>query len=184
MRLSRLLNNDVAPLKRSRGRLVLVAATVSLPLLVAVFLASAPVSAQAAPPVSSVSDKIICQCGCNAVLSQCPHEECGWGVPAKQFIAQELDKGRTPAQLMQYYVSQYGEKILAAPTKRGFNLAAWLTPFVALIVGGVAVYFLVTTWTSKRHLAREPEPGSIEESPDEMRPELIRQMEDELREFD
>ncbi|MCZ7665028.1 MAG: cytochrome c-type biogenesis protein CcmH [Thermoleophilia bacterium] len=152
-------------------------------LVTALFMAIATAAAMAAPPVSSVADKITCLCGCNSVLSQCPHEECGWGVPAKQFIGEQLDKGKTPEELIQYYVTQYGEQVLAAPTKTGFNLAAWVTPFVALIVGAVAIYYLARVWVVRQKDGADHDiaPAPVRtEAPEE----YARRLDDELKDFD
>lgn len=147
---------------------------------VALMLSAAP--AAAVPPTSSVSDAIICQCGCGAVLTNCPHQECGWGVPAKLFIAEQLANGKTPEELVQYYVSQYGEQALSAPTKRGFNVAAWVTPFVVMVVGGVAIYFLARLWARPS----EDDPDAIGDGVPALAIDSsrLRRLEDELRKFD
>lgn len=136
----------------------------------------------AAVPMSEVSDKLVCQCGCAAVLTECPHTDCGWGIPAKQYITQQLDGGADPDALVQYYVTEYGEQVLAAPTKRGFNIAAWVTPFVALVIGAVAVYYLVGGWTRRREVlaTASGRPGAVEDAPEE----LERRLDDELKDFD
>lgn len=145
-------------------------------------LAVTSAAVAAVPPTSSVSDKIICQCGCGAVLTNCPHQECGWGVPAKLFIAEQLANGKTQEELVQYYVSQYGEKVLAAPTKRGFNVTAWVMPFIGLVIGGVAIYFLAHLWAARREddadvgVVKVPE-GVVESA-------RWKKLEDELRKFD
>ena len=141
---------------------------------------SAP--AFAALPVSSVSDQLTCQCGCNSVLTECPHQDCGWGVPAKQYIGQELETGTAPEEIIAYFVAQNGEQVLAAPTKSGINLIAWVLPFVALAVGGVAVYYLVIGWARKRS---EPGLSAAEGLSASAAPsEASRRLDEELRDFD
>lgn len=135
--------------------------------------------------MSSVSDKLICLCGCNSVLTVCPHQNCEWGIPAKQYITDQLAAGQTPEQLLDYYVAEYGEKVLAAPTKSGFNLAAYIIPFAVLIAGGVIVYFVVAGWS--RRMGRPTvvsAEGRVEPSTDETPDELRRKMEEELKSFD
>ena len=39
--------------------------------------------------------------------------------------------------------------MLSAPTKKGFNLVAWVVPFAAVIVGGTALVFILRTWARK-----------------------------------
>lgn len=155
-----------------------VLAVPALMLAVLLIAAIAAPVAQAAPPVSSVSGKIICQCGCGSVLAECPHQECGWGVPANQFIQAQLAKGKSPAELVQYYVSQYGESVLAAPTKKGFNITAWVTPFLVLVIGAAAIYYLVRMWVH-RHDEEEVVIATLD-APDR----IVRRLEDELKDFD
>jgi len=165
-----------------RRRMVSFRLIVLMALAAAVLLPSAALAA--APPRSSVSDKIICQCGCGAVLTNCPHQECGWGIPAKTFIDEQLAKGKTSDELVQYYVSQYGEVVLAAPTKTGFNVAAWVMPFVGLIVGAVAIYFLIGMWSARREDTVLPAEGAaVAQLPDPDDP-VSRRLDDELRDFD
>tara|TARA_B100000315_G_C14478111_1_gene541586 strand:+ start:781 stop:990 length:210 start_codon:yes stop_codon:yes gene_type:complete len=48
------------------------------------------------------------------------------------------------------YLERYGEKALSAPTKKGFNLTAWVTPFFAIIVGSAGIRSVVSRWVSLR----------------------------------
>jgi len=56
--------------------------------------------------------------------------------------------------------------VLSAPTKNGFNLSAWIMPFVALIAGGLGVRKAIQSWTKPEQPGTgAPEKG--EESPTE-----------------
>ncbi|MFQ6110510.1 MAG: cytochrome c-type biogenesis protein CcmH [Nitrospinota bacterium] len=94
--------------------------------------------------VSDVARELICQCGCNKVLDVC--EMSGWAKPHKELIQERLLNGQTKAEIISFFVEQYGEKVLAAPTKKGFNLSAWITPFAALIAGGTGLFYLIRRW--------------------------------------
>lgn len=139
------------------------------------------VAAAAEPPtsVAPVADKIMCLCGCNSVLSSCPHTECGWGVPEKENISRELAAGKTAEELIDYYVATFGEEVLAAPAKSGFNLTAWLLPFAFMVTAAVVLFYLVRMW-SGRNEEQVPVPVQREESDDETR----RRLDDELNKFD
>ena len=70
-------------------------------------------------------------------------------------IREQLQAGKSRAEVMEYFVERYGEWILLAPPKRGFNLVVWVLPFVLIPVGGVAVYLGARRWV--RHgAAAEP----------------------------
>lgn len=53
----------------------------------------------------------------------------------KQQIRQMLAQGATEEQILNTYVRIYGERILAEPQARGFNLLAYLLPPLALASG-------------------------------------------------
>ncbi len=119
-------------------------------------LLAAPVGAQA-PTVGDMAQELVCQCGCNAVLSNCLHESC----PVRDSMMAELrplvSQGKSREEVLSYFVARYGEPVLSAPPKQGFNLTAWLLPFLALAVGAVAVYALLRGWVRPRE-APVPEP--------------------------
>ncbi len=181
------MRHEISPRRegrRSARRIPLhLGGVVALALFLAV--AGLPASMPAyAYTTSDVSSKIICQCGCGAVLEDCPHQDCGWGVPAKDLISKQLASGKTPDELLQYYVSQYGQKILAAPTKEGFNITAWVMPFALLIAGGLGIYYLVRLWVQegKDRERRAHDTASVLTAgpPDD----LVRRFNDELSRFD
>ena len=68
-----------------------------------------------------------------------------------------------------------GTKILAAPPKKGFNLLAWLLPFVALFGGAIVLGLLAWRWSH----TREPGPPAAQLSP-----ALERRVDEELARFD
>ena len=46
-----------------------------------------------------------------------------------------LSQGKNEAFILDYYVSIYGERILAVPKATGFNLFAWITPIIFAMFG-------------------------------------------------
>ncbi len=71
-------------------------------------------------------------------------------------MRERLKAGATREQIEAYFVEKYGEWVLLAPTKRGFNLLAWVLPFVGVVAGVFAVAVLVRRWSSR---GREEEDG-------------------------
>ncbi len=49
-----------------------------------------------------------------------------------------LDGGSTNAEVKDYFVIRYGQEILAAPSRSGFNLLAWIMP-VIIVLGGIGI---------------------------------------------
>jgi cytochrome c-type biogenesis protein CcmH len=64
----------------------------------------------------------------------------------RALIRAQLQQGNTPAQVLDYFAQRYGEWILLAPPKRGFNLIIWVLPFVLLPIGATVVYLGARRW--------------------------------------
>lgn len=97
-----------------------------------------------------VEEALTCQCGCGLTVHSCNHLQCGFAIPAKKTIAELISQGKNKEEITISFVANYGEKVLSAPTTQGFNLAAWITPFAAILVGGVLIGVISLRWTRRR----------------------------------
>lgn len=118
-------------------------------ILISIFLFSPFSEAQAALTVDDVGTSLVCQCGCQSVLPNCTHIECGSATQMKAEIKGMIGRGMNKDQIILAFMQNYGEQVLAAPTKKGFNLTAWIAPFVALIVGAVALFLVIREWVRR-----------------------------------
>lgn len=103
----------------------------------------------------------------------------------KAFIRERSEAGDTCAQIRAQLVDDFGERILAAPPRRGFNLVAWLLPVAGLLVGAVAVGIAAWRWTRARDVDGEPvsgPPSANGKVPVDS--ELERRLDEELARFD
>ncbi len=123
-----------------------------------------------------VEEGLTCQCSCGLTVHSCNHLQCSFAVPRKQEIAKAINEGKGREEILASYMAQYGEKVLSAPTTTGFNLAAWITPFLALILGGVVVSLITLRW-SRQRANQEPQPPVVTEVADEYRERLKRELE-------
>lgn len=110
------------------------------------------VSAQGA--VEDIASGLICLCGCGKLLNVCDMDT---AKQMKSVISDKLAEGWSRQQIIDYMTATYGEKVLAAPTKKGFNLTAWVTPFALIIIGAVVIWFVVEAWVRHRRATREEE---------------------------
>ena len=60
----------------------------------------------------------------------------------RAIVRQRLEAGETCAQVQAFFVERYGESVLAAPPREGFNLVAWVVP-PAVVAGGALGLLLV-----------------------------------------
>ncbi len=118
------------------------------------------VVAQASSPANEaafrrVSDRLICQCGCNYGLSNCPHLDCPSAPVLRQAIRDKLAAGMNEEQVLKAMVADFGPAVLGAPPAEGFNWSAWIMPFAALAVGLYFVQRVVRAWRR-----RQPPPAA------------------------
>jgi len=74
----------------------------------------------------------------------------------RALIREQLQQGKTPVQVLDYFAQRYGEWILLAPPKRGFNLIIWVLPFVLLPIGAAVVYLGARRWVRSPAAAASP----------------------------
>ncbi len=106
---------------------------------------AAPVAAQGS--VEGIASQLICLCGCGKLLNVC---EMDTARQMRAVISDKLQAGWDGKRILSYMTETYGERVLAAPTKRGFNLTAWVTPFALILAGGAVIVLVVGAWTRAR----------------------------------
>jgi cytochrome c-type biogenesis protein CcmH/NrfF len=130
-------------------------------LVAAVFLfLFSPAAAPAdAPSFQDLEESLTCQCGCGLTVHSCNHLQCPSAIPLRQEIREQIGLGKDRDGVLGYFAGKYGEKILSSPTTTGFNIAAWVTPFIALFLGGAFVVFTLLRW--RRGPSRPPTPVAV-----------------------
>jgi cytochrome c-type biogenesis protein CcmH len=102
---------------------------------------------------NKVSDDLVCQCGCNMGLRVCNHENCPSAIPMRHEIEEKLQAGASDDTITAAFVKEYGDKVLAEPPATGFNLAAYVMPGFAVLIGLFLVATFANRWSNKRRLA-------------------------------
>jgi cytochrome c-type biogenesis protein CcmH len=119
-------------------------------------------SAAAAAQLADLENALMCKCDdkCGKVLVNCT---CATSDKTRAEFSKLLDSGLTVEQIIKAQVDKHGETILSAPSKTGFNLTAWMTPFVALLAGGFGLGKIIEAW--KRKGAPEEEKSETKDVP-------------------
>lgn len=91
-------------------------------------------------------------------------------------IRQQLQQGQSEQQIIQYFVSRYGNSILWAPPKQGFTILAWIIPIAILLSGALLLVLVLRGWLAGGRASTRSEDGagSGEDAPPDS---------DELRQF-
>ena len=60
-----------------------------------------------------------------------------------------LSRGDSDGLVEQGFVQKYGPTVLAAPTNKGFDRAAYIMPFAALIFGFGLIVLVIRAWKNR-----------------------------------
>ncbi|MGH8013189.1 MAG: cytochrome c-type biogenesis protein [Candidatus Binataceae bacterium] len=126
---------------------------IGLLLVVMVAGVARPTEAATKATEQEVAEALTCQCGCGLTVANCNHPNCEFSVPMRGKIDAMLAHGEGRAQIIAFFRHQYGEKILSAPTTKGFDMVAWVMPFVAIFIGGVIVVITAGRWRASSDAA-------------------------------
>jgi cytochrome c-type biogenesis protein CcmH len=96
---------------------------------------------------------VVCQ---NLSVADSPSE---MAQQMKGIIREQLQAGKTPAEIKDYFVSKYGEWVLLKPATTGFSLVLWVLPFIALAIGLGLGIWLLRRWATKR---KSPKTESVD----------------------
>jgi cytochrome c-type biogenesis protein CcmH len=129
--------------------------------------------------VNRVAKQLFCPVCENTPLDVCPTQACAqW----RALIREKLAAGWTEAQIKQYFVDQYGARVLSEPPRTGLNWLVYIVPPILFVVG---VIILIRTFKpSKEPAGAEAPPASTDEMPlppTSSSDEYVARMEDELK---
>ena len=153
-----------------------------LSILLLICLVPTAVFAQDSGPtdddVNAVAKQLFCPVCENIPLDACGTQACEqW----RGIIRDRLADGWTEDQIKDYFVAQYGDRVLAEPPRTGFNWAVYIVPIVIFVGGGFLFYRGFRQWRSAvpdRDHRREGKKPSISDKPSD---EDIRRVEEELK---
>jgi cytochrome c-type biogenesis protein CcmH len=151
-----------------------------------VLLTWQPASAQDPQPtpsdndVNRVAKQMYCPVCESTPLDVCPTQACQeW----RDLIRLKLSEGWSDEQIKEYFVAQYGDRVLAEPPRRGMNWLLYVLPPIFMIAGAIFVWRLLVSMKHKPSVVTPPisaEPSSPEAagSEDDL---YLKKLEEELK---
>jgi cytochrome c-type biogenesis protein CcmH len=131
------------------------------------------------PTLAELEGEVMCPlCNTTLELSQSPAAD-----QIRRLIRRDIAAGKTKSEIKAGLVAQFGEGILAAPPKEGFNLLAWLLPLVGGAAAAVALGYAARRWLSSRSADAPVGPEGNGRVPALDR-DLERRLDEELARFD
>jgi cytochrome c-type biogenesis protein CcmH len=130
-----------------------------------------PAAAKRLTPLErdAVERMISCPCPCTLDVFTCRTSmPCGFSPRLHADVVQLVNGGYSADEILAAFEQAYGEKILMAPHKRGFNWVGWITPFAAVGGGALVAGTLIRTWGRRAAEHRTAPPVPVEASDEEL----------------
>lgn len=88
---------------------------------------------------------VVCQ---NLSVADSPSE---MAQQMRAIVREQLQAGKSPDQIKDFFVSKYGEWVLLKPRTTGFSALLWILPYVVLGLGIIAALWLVRRWVRRKN---------------------------------
>src|SRR5512132_4266570 len=97
--------------------------------------------------VLRVAKNLYCPVCPNTPLDVCETKACqDW----RAQIRDQLSEGWTDQQVIDYFVAQYGERVLAEPQRKGFTSLVWFLHLIVVLMGIGVVYEILRNWRKQK----------------------------------
>lgn len=126
--------------------------------------------------VNAVAKQLYCPVCENTPLDVCPTEACRqW----RDLIRQQLADGWTEDQIKQYFVDNYGARVLAEPPRTGLNWLVYILPPAIILAGAFILFRALRAWTKPATASAAS--GESEAKPAAEDHDYIARLEEELK---
>ena len=131
--------------------------------------------------IQAIEKRIRCTCGCNQDVYTCRTTDftCTTSPAMHRRVLALAAQGKTGQQIIDAFVKENGVAILMAPPRRGFNLAGYFVPSLAILAAGVILTLVLRRWTR----AAGPEPAVSPHADVAPSPEELERLDRELEKF-
>ena len=97
--------------------------------------------------VNAIASGLYCPVCENVPLDVCPTQACEqW----RATIREKLEIGWNDEQIKQYFVDQYGARVLATPPAEGLNWLVYILPPLAFLGGAIVLFRVFQSWRSEK----------------------------------
>ena len=119
--------------------------------------------------------KCACPCKLDVFTCRTTDFQCGISPAMHSDVVRLVDGGYSADEIVAAFTTVYGERVLMAPVKEGFNIAGYVVPFITVGIGATMLVSLLRRW--KRETETEapvvasrsviPIAGSVPEATDD-----------------
>jgi len=127
--------------------------------------------------VNAIAQQLYCPVCENTPLDVCPTEACRqW----RELIRLQLSQGMTEAEIKQYFVDNYGARVLAEPPRTGLNWLVYILPPAIILLGSFILFRSFQEWTSPK-VASAGTGGDRSEASSSAQDDYVARFEEELK---
>src|SRR6201993_4978133 len=98
---------------------------------------------------NELGHQLMCICSCGQILLECNHVGCPDSDGMRNELMAAVSRGDSDSLVEQAFVQKYGPTVLAAPTTKGFDQAAYIVPPVVLILGFGLIVLVIRSWKNR-----------------------------------
>jgi cytochrome c-type biogenesis protein CcmH len=127
--------------------------------------------------VNAIAKQMYCPVCENTPLDVCPTQAC---IEWRELIRDLLAEGKSEAEIKQYFVARFGDRVLAAPPARGLNWLVYVIPPIAILAGLLILYSALRSWRQTTPAVPAPT-GEAPPAVVKVDDEYTQRLEEELR---
>ncbi len=96
-----------------------------------------------------------CACPCKLDVFTCRTTDfaCGISPAMHSDVVRLIDGGYSADEIVAAFTTVYGEQVLMAPVKEGFNIAGYVVPFITVGIGATMLVALLRRWQRETQAA-------------------------------
>jgi|SRR5687768_8203538 len=108
--------------------------------------------------------QLACQCPCTLDVFTCRTTDfsCQVSPAMHRDVIALVEGGHSANEILAAFEADYGEQVLMAPKKSGFNWVGWIAPFAALGGGALVIAALIQRWSKRAALVRASAAAPVE----------------------
>jgi cytochrome c-type biogenesis protein CcmH len=129
------------------------------------------------PGIRVLEKQLKCSCGCGLDIYTCRTTDfsCTYSPGLHKEVLALAGQGKTAQEIIDAFVAQYGQQVLMAPPKRGFNLAGYFVPSIAIVIAAAFLIRTLRRWTRSAEVT-----APVLDAPPDASPAELEQLRREL----
>lgn len=125
--------------------------------------------------VNAIAKEMFCPVCENTPLDVCPTQAC---IEWRELIREMLAEGKTETEIKAYFVSRFGDRVLAEPPRTGMNWLIYILPPIIMLAGAALLFGVFRGY---RKPAPQPAIGGSASGEVKAQDEYVQRLEEELR---